>query len=342
VALCGIDRIDDLLAGKPSALNILPGDDDKQSVGAVQELLTGHGQRRLPNLLSPNYGVFGSLTAAAVQSFRKLQNLGDSQVVDCSILQALVRVPAQSPIISRPYLTLVLDFAYSGLAKILSVVAQMEGGGRFAALNLNTDWCGLSFGLIQWAQKPGRLAEILSAFNNAERDDFVQVFGAGSVAVADGLLGHTRKPYGGVDRKAGTASDAGFDLVREPWVSRFRRAALWVPFQKVQVQTALVAFQHSCDGIRKFAPEVHSEQGIAFMIDVANQFGNGGVRSLYRAVRRDGMNETALLQAIATESVKRMQVSFKAATQIRRQSFLATIFVSDTPFANAATANEPA
>jgi len=342
LAQCGIDRIDGLFAGRADASPISEGDPDRQSVGVVQDLLAGQGQRGLPNLLSASYGVFGAVTASAVQSFRKLQNLPDGQQVDSGFVRSLVCTPAASPMISRGYLTFVLDIAYAGLAKVLSVVAQMEGAGKFAALNLNTDCAGLSFGLIQWAQRPGRLAEILNAFNQAGRSDFVQIFGSGSAIVADGLLAHTKKPSGGVDPKTGATTDPAFDLVREPWVSRFRRAALSIAFQKVQVQTALSAFEDSCAQIRKFAPEVRSEQGMAFMIDVANQFGNGGVCNLYKAVRRDGMSETTLLQAIATESVNRIQTAFKAGTDARRQSFLATNFLSDAPLVDAVGGDRPA
>jgi peptidoglycan hydrolase-like protein with peptidoglycan-binding domain len=341
VAPCGIDRVDDLLAGNAS-VPLKPGDKDRQSVAVVQDLLTGHGQRGLPNLLSPNYGVFGPATAAAVRKFRKQQNLGDVDEVDCATLKALVLTPAVSPIASRAYITLVLGFPYSGLARVLSVVAQMEGAGRFAALNLNTDCCGLSFGLIQWAQKPGRLADILCAFQKASQKNFVEIFGAGSPSLCEALLAHARKSCGGVDAKSGKTTDPAFDLTREPWVSRFRRAALWVPFQKVQVETALAAFQESCEQVRKFAPEIQSEEGTAFMIDIANQFGNGGARKLCQAARRDGMNEQLLMQAVAAESVRRMQEPFKASTDARRKSFLAINFLSDTPFANVVGGEESA
>src|SRR5215471_17457448 len=172
MALCGVPRIDDLNSGAASATPITQGDSDQDSVGLVQQMLAGMGQPGLPNLLSPDYGVFGPRTTAAVQNFRAALGLPAGSQIDVQCLQALVQADASVPVASRGYLTLVLDIPYSGLAKILSVVAQMEGAGKFSALNLNTDKAGLSFGLIQWAQKPGRLTEILKAFSKVSAGDF--------------------------------------------------------------------------------------------------------------------------------------------------------------------------
>src|SRR5437660_7031954 len=139
MALCGIPRIDDLKAGSASAAAVGPGDADAESVGLVQQLLTAQGQKGLPNLLSPSYGTFGPVTTAAVQNFRTAQGLPVGGQIDVQTLRTLVQVDAPSPVISRGYMTLVLDFPYGGMAKILSVVAQMEGAGKFGAMNLNTD-----------------------------------------------------------------------------------------------------------------------------------------------------------------------------------------------------------
>src|SRR5579863_7700413 len=193
MALCGIPRIDDLNQGAAGATAIGPGDSDAESVGLIQGMLIGQGQRGLPNLLSPGYGKFGPATSAAVQNFRVQQGLGAGNQVDAQTLQALVQAPAPSPILSRGYMTLVLDFAYGGMAKILSVTAQMEGAGKFGAMNLNSDKAGMSFGLIQWAQKPVRLTEILKAFRSASANDFANIFGGGDSGVSDALIAHTEQ-----------------------------------------------------------------------------------------------------------------------------------------------------
>ncbi len=334
MARCGISRIDDLNAGAATATPIGPGDPDKESVGLIQNLLAGQGQSGLPNLLSPNFGVFGPLTSAAVQSFRTQQSLPAGNQVDAQTLQSLVQASATKPIASQGYLTLVLNFTYGGLAKILSVVAQMEGAGQFTAMNKNLDHAGLSFGLIQWAQKPGRLTEILNAFSTASAPDFVRILGGGDAGVANGLIAHTQQPGGGVDHTTGQTTDPAFDLVNDPWVSWFSAAALWMPFQQVQVQTALNDFRSSLTQIKQYAPQLNSERAVGFMLDLANQFGNGGARSIYQAVWQDGMAIGDALQAMANESVQRIQDPWKTATQIRRQHYLTVDFLSDNEFSD--------
>jgi hypothetical protein len=71
--------------------------------------------------------------------------------------------------------------------------------------------------------------------SSADRQQFVDIFGEGDDRVADALIAHTRSLSGGVDPKTGVATSAAFDLVQEPWLSRFRAGALLIGFQQVQV-----------------------------------------------------------------------------------------------------------
>ena len=334
MALCGIPRIDDLNSGAATAVPIGPGDADKDSVGLVQQMLAGLGQPGLPNLLSRDYGILGPRTTAAIQNFRTQQGLPPGNQIDVQCMRSLVQAVPTEPVISRGYMTLVLNFPYSGLAKILSVVAQMEGAGKFSAMNLNHDKAGMSFGLIQWAQKPGRLTEILQAFSNSSPADFVNIFGAGDANLATQLIAHTRMPNGGIDPATGLTTDAAFDLVNEPWVSRFRQAALFKPFQQTQVRTALGDFSASQKRIQQFAPQLTSERAMGFTIDLANQFGDTGAQHIFEKVAEPGMTVEDILQAMADESVARIQDPFKAGTQARRQHFITTTFLTDAPFAN--------
>lgn len=334
MAVCGISRIDDLNRGGAGVVPIGPEEADRDSVGVVQQMLAGMGLRGLPNLLSPDYGMFGPRTMAAVQTFRLQQGLPAACTVDGQCLKALLQASAPEPVASRGYITLVLDFPYSGLVKILSVVAQMEGAGKFGAMNLNTDKAGLSFGLIQWAQKPGRLAEILRAFALADPVAFAGFFTGGDANMAAEFVAHIKLRAGGVDPESGETTNPAFDLVREPWVSRFQQAALFKPYQQVQVKTALEDFAGSLQKIRSYAPQLTSERALGFMIDLANQFGDAGALSVYQSVAQQGVPVEELLQAVAEESVARMPDQFKAGTQARRQHFLATEFLSDAGFEN--------
>jgi len=332
MAQCGIPRIDGLLSGTNGVSAIGPRDPDKAAIGALQDLLAGLGQPGLPGLLSPNYGTFGPATAQAVRNFCLQQSLPPQDSVDYQTLKAIVQAPAGLPIASRSYLTLVLDFPFDSLTKVMSVTAQMEGAGRFSAQNRNSDHAGLSFGLIQWAQKPGRLTEILRAFSTASSEDFTRIFGAGDAGLASALLIHTQKPKGGIDPASGLTTDPAFDLIAEPWTSRFKAAAVFLPFQEVQVRTALKDFSSSLAMIRQYAPQLKSERAVGFMLDLANQFGDPGARSVYQNVQKPGMPQDELLRAIADESVERIQDAFKAGTQARRNHFLTTPFLSDGPF----------
>jgi len=302
---------------------------DAAAIGAIQDLLTGHGSSGLPTLLSSNYGAWNAKTLSAIQAFQNEDGLPVTGKVDAPVLKKMIEKPAIAPQASRAYLTLVLRYPFTGLYKILSLVALMEGAGKFGAFNRNTDRAGASFGLIQWAQRPGRLAEILQAMSTADREQFVAIFGAGDPNVADGLLAHCRKPSGGVDPKTGDTFTPTFNLIDEPWITRFRQAATSLPFQKVQVEVAIKAFGKSFSLIRQYAPGLISERAMGFMLDVANQFGDGGAKALYTRIHKDGMHEQDILEAVADASLASVGDSLKAGVRARRDRFLETPFLSE-------------
>ena len=324
---CGIACVDDLLT-QINAPRIGQGT-EAAAIGAIQDLLTGHGFAGLPTVLSSSYGLWTTKTASVVQAFQKENNLPITDAVDKPALEKMIGTPAVDARASHAYLALVLNYEFTGLKKILSLVAQMEGAGKFAALNRNTDRAGLSFGLIQWAQKPGRLAEVVGAMSTADRATFVTIFGVGDPNVADGLLAHCRKPFGGIDSQTGRSMNAAFNLVEEPWTSRFQQAAMWPVYQQVQVQLALNSFTKSCTSIRQYAPDLTSERAMGFMLDVANQFGDAGARRLYSAAHGSGPRELDILEAIADESVRAMDDSLKAGVRARRDRFVETSFLLD-------------
>ncbi len=339
MAPCGVPRIDQLLQGQAAA-SIGPGETDREAVGVVQDFFLGHGFKSLPGVLGKARGQFGPKTTQATREFQGQQNLPQTGAVDQATLRRMIDVPASRPLASRGYLTLVLDFLFDGMTRVMSLTTQFEGAGLFGAINRNTDKAGLSFGLIQWAQKPGRLNELLAAFHTAQPQLFVQIFGVGDQDVARGLLTHTAKPMGGVDKDGQTTAPA-FDLVSDVWVNRFRTAALDREFQKIQVQTALDAFGKSFRELRNFAPQIQSERGIAFMLDLANQHGDAGAKNIFTKVVRAGMTEAEAFQAMEEESVARVRAQFKshpkrddivASTQGRRQAFRSSALLSDNPF----------
>jgi peptidoglycan hydrolase-like protein with peptidoglycan-binding domain len=331
MARSGLARIDGLFEGAAGAQPVGPGDPDKESVGAIQDLLRGHGQPFMPAPPAPDYGNFGNRTKAAVNAFRSQHGLDAADTVDTAMMQALIQTPAPKPVASRPYITLALDLEWSGLTKIVALTSILEGQGAFAAMNRNTDKAGLSFGIIQWAQSQGRLHEILQAFATADAAAFNTIFGGGDAALAAGLLQHAARPNGGVDA-IGATTDARFDLTDDTWIARFQAAALSQPFQKVQMAAALAAFQSALNSLKGYAPEFTTERQVAFMLDLANQFGPGGARSLYRATAQSGQTAAEHLSAIAGESVNRIAASAKDGTRNRRNLFLTTALLADTNF----------
>lgn len=308
-----IRRIDDLLAEAGGVPAIVPGDSDTAAVGAVQELLRSHGYSRLPDMRHSSYGTFGELTRQSVLAYRGVAGLGDSPRVDGPLLDHMLRRVPQIPLAARCYLAKTLDFEFTPLAGVVALTSLSESGGRFACLNLNTDRCGLSFGIIQWAQRPGRLHELLVAFRKAAPDALAEI--AGGPAAVDGLIIHTARPGGGVDPATGATLDPRFDLIREPWRGRFERMGRTLALQKVQMAVALRAFQASLARLQTVIPGVTSQRGIAFLLDVANQHGDGGARSICRAVANQRIGEAQLLAAIEQESIRRVAAQYGAASQ---------------------------
>ena len=328
---CGIAAIDALLSnqtGKP--IDSRTG--DPEAVGALQDLLCGQGYSSMPSILSSAYGNFGAKTLAAIKDFQLRQNLQTSGALDAQTLRQLVDVPAPQPRATRAYFALVLQIPFRGLQKVLSIVAQMEGVGKFGALNLNTDRAGISYGIIQWAQRPGRLPELLRAFSQADRGLYVQIFGDGDAALADALIAHVSKVNGGVNPKTGISLDARFNLIAPPWTQRFETATLQIPFQNSQVAVALEAFTRSYQAFQRYAPDIVSERAVAFMLDVANQFGDTGLKGLYTQIRRPDMAEMDILDVIADETVERMPDSFKQGVRARRDGFLNSKLLAEDRF----------
>jgi peptidoglycan hydrolase-like protein with peptidoglycan-binding domain len=339
VAICGVNQIDELMSGSSGARPLDATNADPAAIGCVQDFLICQGYKGLPGPLGTARGRYGPTTTQCVKDFQKSCGLAVTGQVDQSTLKAFVSRPASAPVASQGYLALVLDIPYEGMTRLMSLTSQFEGAGRFGAINANTDKAGLSYGLIQWAQKPLRLSELLSAFRDAEPQVFARIFGGGDAAVADGVIRHTAKPRGGTDA-TGKTVDPKFDLIKDPWLSRFRAAALDPALQCVQVKTANAAFDASLARLRKFAPALKSERAIAFMLDVANQHGDGGARAIYDTVsgQAGAGGEAALLLAIENESVRRVAKQFGVnsaeakSTRGRRDAFRTSTLLRDAPF----------
>ena len=120
-------------------------------------------------------------------------------------------------------------------ARVIESVAGSEsrGAGGHAALNKNWDSCGLSVGLIQWAQCAGSLGILLQAQRDADPRRFEAIYGGPVCAKA--LLDVTQAKA----RPARIAPVCGTVLWEEPWLKRFQLAGSDPVFKKVQDDLAL-------------------------------------------------------------------------------------------------------
>lgn len=335
MAKTGISRIDSLLARGPGVAPVGPGDGDRDAVGAIQDLLIGLGNRQLPDVRLPAHGTYGPMTAQAVRQFRASAGLPPSDAVDTDCLQALVRGTPAEPVASRSYIALCLNVPVSAAAYLMTLTGLWESSARFARLNRNTDRAGLSFGLIQWAQAPGRLHEILQAFHDTDAARFSAVFGGPEAA--GGLLAHTLKPNGGVDN-SGQTTDPDFNLISGPWDARFIAAGGDPVFQRVQVTLATADASGAYDRLKNHTSLIASQRGVGFLLDVANQHGPAGALSIYSAVATSPLREPELLQRMRDESVRRVAAKYGAgspeaqSTASRRDWFRTTGALSDQVF----------
>jgi hypothetical protein len=307
----GIPRIDEVYAGATAVP--ITDKDNTETIGAVQDLIRGQGKQGIPSFRDRSYGQFKGSTVKALlmlQQSWKMKVDPKHPSVDHATLVALVERPHRNPIVSRVYLTLAMNVPWDERARILSYVSYFEGRSRFTANETNLDKHGFAFGLIQWTQEPGRLAQIMTAFD-AQRPRCVKIFG-GEQAWA-GALAQVRKPHGGVDEHDGTtpAADKAYDFGVEPWPSRFKAAARDPVLMKIQLQTALSDLDQYIDGVKRYWTEIASIRARGYMIDLVNQHGDGGARSIFNKVHAgDEPDEAKRLAKLTAESLRRIAAQY--------------------------------
>jgi hypothetical protein len=204
------------------------------------------------------------------------------------------------------------------------LTSLFETSGRFSRLNLNTDGCGVSFGLLQWSQRAGRLHELFAACSIRETEEWRRIMGAG----ASDLLEYTAKPNGGVDAH-GAAVNPAFELTREPWKSRLQALGASAAIQRVQLNLAQQSYENLLRQLRRELPVAASERLVAFLLDLMNQFGPSRVLQFYRTV------------SDASDAMLRMEEhftalanpGFEAQVRARRAFFRTTPLLSDARFA---------
>jgi hypothetical protein len=204
-----------------------------------------------------------SRSSGGNRNFRSQPDCGNA-VVDG--LRDLVNRPAPSAGVCPAYIPLVLDVAFTPILRFVWLTSLFETGGVFERLNLNTDQCGVSFGILQWSQKAGQLHRILHAFFSRGPDEWANIM------FDQTILDYTAKTNGGVDER-GQAIDPAFELTHDPWRMKLQMLGASLPMQRVQLEVALEIYSAELARETAYAASDTSERGFAFILDLANQFG---------------------------------------------------------------------
>lgn len=198
----------------------------------------------------------------------------------------------------------------TGADYIIDHTARTEGGGRYDAWNKNDVGKGVSFGLIQFNQKAGRLPQLLKAMEARDPRRFRETFG-----------GHTQK------------------LLDEGWV---RRANLNAPdlkrrleasgrdpvFQAVQRE---MAKRDYFEPVRRLGEQhgLTSQRAMAALFDASVQMGPERIGGMLQRAAAGGGTQKQILQRFARIA------DGVAHANGRRTQILRDPALSDAPFVDA-------
>jgi hypothetical protein len=320
---CGNSIIDGLLAGTPSVLPMLPGQNIR-AVGYLQDILRGHGYAFLPDPRAANYGCYGSETRLAISTYRRTYGLNvDKDRAGAGLLRDLVSRAAPSAAVCPAYIPLVLDVAFTPILRFVWLTSLFETGGVFESLNLNTDQCGVSFGILQWSQKAGQLHRILQACRTREPAEWARIMGDDET-----ILEYTTKPNGGLNER-GLAIDPAYELTHDPWRMKLQILGASLPMQRVQLELASETYSAALTQVTAYAGIAASERMFAFLLDLANQFGPVRVEEQYKRAAQPGVNEGAVLKAMEDAFTGIARFQFQPQVRARREFFRTTRQLSD-------------
>jgi hypothetical protein len=294
------------------------------AVGHLQDLLRGHGYSYLPDPRAASYGTFGSATGRAIADYRSRNGLSAADQADSGLLRDIISRPAPKAGLGPAYVPLVLDVAFAPILRFVWLTSLFEIGGVFQMLNLNTDQCGVSFGILQWSQKPGQLHRFLQACSVREPAEWARIMGGNSI------LDYTAKPNGGLDAR-GAAIDPAFELTTDPWKSKLQALGASLPIQRVQLDLAAETYRAELAGETSWASKTTSERAFAFLLDLANQFGPGRVEQHYKQAAQPGVTEGAILKAMEDAFTAIAMPQFQPQVRARREFFRTTPLLSDQP-----------
>ena len=180
----------------------------------------------------------------------------------------------------------VIDTSKDWMNRVIARVSAHEG--RHDSLNLNADGAGLSFGILQWAQKPGTLGGLLTAMYQVDPARFAATFGPSWAELLQGTLAGSIGPVGGAV------------LWQEPWISRFKAAGRDPVF--IDVQNRMAAEGDHFKGALRAAEALGfaTERTMALLYDTSVQQGPGFAKKLAVKVRNLYAGKTADVIEILT------------------------------------------
>lgn len=157
--------------------------------------------------------------------------------------------------------------------RIVRHILAAESGGRYTAINANTDGAGVSVGLLQWSQAGGGLSELLEAWLRAEPDRLAT------------HLGPDVSTLLAVARQRSLAPVRGEVLWSPAWLDRWRRALSDEALQAVQ-DALVVSGVHMRAAVQAAQVlNLRSERGLALLFDRAVQQGPSKAKQIAEAVR---------------------------------------------------------
>jgi hypothetical protein len=206
---------------------------------------------------------------------------------------------------------------------IATLLVNPEGTNLTAVRPEEND---LFFGLMSWGLKDGTLKNILEKFQTEQPETFVQIFGDGDAAKAQRLIAYTAQ--------RGKDADPEFNLTDESWISRFQKAAQNPALQAVQLKAFNDINLKYLNELSAIAPNVKTERGIAFLLDIAYQMGVNSAKKAIEEAQHEpvAQNESEFLRRLKDITMKRVQrfgQPIVRAIERRRQLFLTTPILSD-------------
>ena len=206
---------------------------------------------------------------------------------------------------------------------IATLLVNPEGTNLTAVRPQEND---LFFGLMSWGLKDGSLKNILERFQNEQPETFVQIFGDGDASKAQRLIAYTAQ--------RGQNADPEFNLTDESWIGRFQKAAQNPQLQAVQLKAFNDINLKYLNELSAIAPNVKTERGIAFLLDIAYQMGVTSAKKAIEEAQHEpiAQNESEFLRRLKDITMKRVQrfgQPIVRAVERRRQLFLTTPILSD-------------